>query len=596
MQTFKYIEVACGGPRYRGLLINKDELPTYIKQAVKDKAPLYRSLYLYDETAVAYSQEKGTLKDYVGPRHIDTVLLDIDKGQNSDKLTLHKAQSVAHTLVNDLELSTSSFRSYFSGTGYHIAIPNSAFRFVPGETLPWQVKQTMRKLFPDIDHMIYMRTGLYRVAHTINQKSSKYKIPLTYTELMESSTDDILIKALKPRIEFPYTTLVADSELEEYVITTVPRNRDVAGKVLEPKKIVTCVQTLYNRGAQEGSRHTTLLRIASHFRRSGVSSKAAKAAMLEWNGDSLNDEEILKQTEYAYNRGYKYGCNDSMLKSVCNPQCIHYKHKDYLVDVLTPDNMQENLRKRLTTDFTGKSYDLAKALGHPQLDCTFYPGELITIFGPTGSSKTTLAHNIALGYNHGTDSIDESQQLSTLYLSLELSDWYMHRRSLQIIAGVDKEAASENYEELYKRSADQLAHLSVQTVAPTINQIRERIIELQPAMVIVDYIDLVETPSKYNEYDQIKYISHSLSSMAVQQDIIIIQVSQVSREYSRNEVLDLYAGKGSGAIENASRKVIGLNGQANSANKTVNIFKNTDGELFKTEVEWTPSFRLRRTQ
>ena len=593
MQAYKYIEIACGGPQYRGSLIDKKDINHYIKQAITQKAPLYRSMYLYNDEAVAYIKENGSLKDFSGSRGIDTIILDIDKGQNTDELTLHKTQSIAHNLVDSLELETSSFRTYFSGTGYHIAIPNAAFRFVPGETLPWQVKSTMRNLFPEVDHMIYMRTGLYRVAHTINQKTSRYKIPLTYNELMKLKPSDIAAKALKPRIEFPYTELVADSELEDYIITTVPRIRDIANKVLEPKKIVTCVQTLYNRGAQEGSRHTTLLRIASHFRRSGVSSKAAKAAMLEWNGNSLNDEEILRQTEYAYNRGYKYGCNDVMLKSVCNPKCIHYKRKDYLIDILTPDQMQENLRTRLTTDFTGKSYNFARALGHPTYDCTFYPGELITIFGPTGSSKTTLAHNIALGYNHKDNNIDESQQLSTLYLSLELSDWYMHRRSLQIINDVDKVEASNDYENLYKRSADQLAHLSVQTVSPTIEQIRERILELQPSLVVVDYIDLVETP-KYSEYDQIKFISHSLSSMAVQQDIIIIQVSQVSRDYSRNEVLDLYAGKGSGAIENASRKVIGLNGQANSTKKTVSIFKNTDGELFDAELKWTPSFRLRR--
>ena len=77
-------------------------------------------------------------------------------------------------------------------------------------------------------------------------------------------------------------------------------------------------------------------------------------------------------------------------------------------------------------------------------------------------------------------------------------------------------------------------------------------------------------------------------------DIIIIQISQVSREYSRNEVLDLYAGKGSGAIENASRKVIGLNGQSNKSTRNVQLFKNTDGELFDCEIEWTPSFRMRR--
>ena len=84
--------------------------------------------------------------------------------------------------------------------------------------------------------------------------------------------------------------------------------------------------------------------------------------------------------------------------------------------------------------------------------------------------------------------------------------------------------------------------------------------------------------------------------MAVNLDIIIIQVSQVSREYSRNEVLDLYAGKGSGAIENDSRKVIGLNGQANSNIKAIEMYKNTDGELFDTKVEWRESFRLRRVE
>ena len=82
--------------------------------------------------------------------------------------------------------------------------------------------------------------------------------------------------------------------------------------------------------------------------------------------------------------------------------------------------------------------------------------------------------------------------------------------------------------------------------------------------------------------------------MAVNLDVIIIQISQVSREYSRNDILDLYAGKGSGAIENASRKVIGLQGQANTNVKHVSMYKNTDGELFDAEVEWRESFRLRR--
>jgi 16S rRNA G966 N2-methylase RsmD len=77
-------------------------------------------------------------------------------------------------------------------------------------------------------------------------------------------------------------------------------------------------------------------------------------------------------------------------------------------------------------------------------------------------------------------------------------------------------------------------------------------------------------------------------------DLIIIQLSQTSRTYSRDEVLDLYAGKGSGAIENASRKVLGISGNAKRKDRKVELFKNTDGELFDVELEWQPNFRLMR--
>ena len=134
----------------------------------------------------------------------------------------------------------------------------------------------------------------------------------------------------------------------------------------------------------------------------------------------------------------------------------------------------------------------------------------------------------------------------------------------------------------------------MQTVAPTLTQINEKIRDLRPALVIIDYIDLVEVNHTKAEYDKIKSISHGLSTMAVNLDVIIVQVSQVGRDYSRNEVLDLYAGKGSGAIENASRKVIGLNGRADSPKKKLHMYKNTDGGLFEVDLEWRPSFRLQR--
>ena len=475
-------------------------------------------------------------------------------------------------------------------------IPNNAFGFKESNELHMHVKETVKRMFPsnEIDTSIFMKTGIYRVAHTLNTKSNLYKIPLTTEELWGFDVSDILMMAKEQRLDFPYRKLSTNFELKSYIVKNLPR-AELMVSAANPHQIVPCVQEMLTMGPLEGARHRTAMRIISHFRRHGIPTEYAGKMMLYWNGNSLPEDEIIRLVDDVYNGGYKYSCGDEVMKDHCKTNCVYFKRKDYLIDVKGVDELQQSLRARLTTDFRGRTVNLARMFGLEGMDTKIYPGELVTIFGPTGSSKTALAQNIALGIDFKNDCVIQSCQIPTLFLSLELADWVMHRRNLQIISGEDKDTVEDNYEELYDEYRDLLSHLVVQMVPPTIAQIQEKIRELQPAMVVVDYIDLVDTPpSVRGEYEQVKYISHSLSSMAVNNDVIIIQVSQVSREYSRNEILDLYAGKGSGAIENASRKVIGLNGQANSNAKHLEMYKNTDGELFEVDLEWRPSFRLRR--
>ena len=585
-----YVEIAVNSPRNRGILVLKSDLHKYIP---KDGTALYRSVYLYNEDAKKFADSKGTLKGYHGERGIDNVLIDIDRKDNSDEYTLKKLRStLAH--LNVLEVLDESIQCYFSGTGYHIVITNKVFNFQSSDSLPYQVKQTMSTLFESIDTSIYMRSGIYRVAHTKNQKTDLYKIPITLHEAHNASVEEIHKLAVDPRFEYPYELLDGDNELEGYLCLETPKVAQF-GKVMEPTKVVPCVQTMLRNGPVEGSRHNTALRIASHFKRHGIPSEYAKVALLHWNNNTLNEQQMIEKTESVYNGNYNYGCQDVLMKKHCQTKCMYFKNKDYHINVKDADELQKEFEERLATNFQGRTIPLAKMFGLHQYDTQIYPGELVTIFGPTGSNKTTLAQNLALGVDFKNDTINKKWQIPTLFLSLELSAWYMHRRHLQIVSGLSKEEVNESYKEIYNKHADELRHLQIQTISPTLSSIQDKIKELNPSVVIVDYIDLVETPRDVKgEYEQIKFVSHSLSNLAVNLDVIIIQISQVSREYSRNDILDLYAGKGSGAIENASRKVIGLNGQANTNVKHINMYKNTDGELFDVEVEWRESFRLRR--
>ena len=585
-----YVEIAVDSPRNRGILVLKSDLARYIP---KDGKALYRSVYLYNEEAKQFADSKGTLKGYYGERGIDNVLIDIDRKDNSDEYTLKKLrETLLH--LNVLEVSDGSIQCYFSGTGYHIVITNEVFNFQSSDSLPYQVKQTMSSLFESIDTSIYMRSGIYRVAHTKNQKTGLYKIPITLFEANNANVDEIHDFASDPRLEYPYELLSGDNELEGYVCLETPKIAQF-GNVMEPTKVVPCVQTMLRNGPLEGSRHNTALRIASHFKRHGIPSEYAKVSLLHWNNNTLNEQQMIEKTESVYNGNYNYGCQDVLMKKYCQTKCMYFKNKDYHINVKDSDELQKDFEERLTTNFKGRTIPLAEMFGLDEYDTQIYPGELVTIFGPTGSNKTTLAQNLALGVDFKNDKINPAWQIPTLFLSLELSAWYMHRRHLQIISGLSKEEVNRDYKEIYKKHADELRHLQIQTVSPTLNSIQDKIKQLNPSVVIVDYIDLVETPRDVKgEYEQIKFISHSLSNLAVNLDVIIIQISQVSREYSRNDILDLYAGKGSGAIENASRKVIGLNGQANTNVKHIHMYKNTDGELFDVEVEWRDSFRLRR--
>ena len=583
-----YVEIAKGTPFNRGIIIPVSKLPNYIGEE-----PLYRSVYLYDESAVEYVNNKGSLKNFFGVRYIDKIPVDIDKQDRTDERTLDILRGTIIEL-EDADITEESFQCYFSGSGYHLILSGDLFKFKPGNDLPFIVKQTMKKLIPDIDASIYMRTGIYRLQHTPNQKTDLYKIPITRNEVMNKDPEEIFKLAKTARLDYNYHVLTGDGEFEDKIVDEVP-DVQVFNKISEPTKIIPCVQSMLNQGAREGSRHITAMRIISHFKRHGIPSHYAKVMMLHWNNKSMPEQQVMEMVENVYNRNYKYGCQDSVMVDHCKTQCIHFQRKDYLVDIKSALDMQEELAERLTTDFSGKTIDLSRALGL-DVESTIYPGELVTIFGPTGSNKTTFAQNLALGVDFVNNKIEKDWQIPTLFLSLELSSWYMHRRHLQIVSGETKQNVNDNYQRLYDTHKDELEHIMVQTISPTLDKIYEKVRELQPQLVIVDYIDLVDTPVSYRgEYEKIKYISHGLSNMAVNNDLIVIQISQVSREYSRNEVLDLYAGKGSGAIENASRKVIGLNGQPKSPERQVKLFKNTDGELFDSSVEWTPSFRLRRT-
>ena len=595
-----YIEIAIDSPRNRGFIIKEEELAEYIGKYGKTQ-PIYRSVYRYPEEILAYVEKEKSTRMYCGVHDISPIPIDIDKGDNTNIHTLEIFRALLLELMEE-GLGEDNFQGYFSGTGYHIDIHKDCFGFESSAELPYILKGTLEKTSALIDLSIYKRTALYRCIYSLNTKSGLYKIPLSFNEIFHLKPEEILELA-KTQREFVLEKKSGDGELAHLIIKEVPSIKQ-SRNITEPIKIATCIQKMYNQGPITGERNNTVLRISSHFRRCGIPSSACKAALLEWNKNSLEPNLVEEKVEYVYNSNYKYGCNDSLLKKYCNPKCIYYGRKDYSIDIFNSEQMQIQVEEWLSTDWRGKVIDLSKLLFAPtdwnytREDLIVYPGELLTIFGPTGSNKTTLVQNLILGYNGFTDKINPYYHMSTLFLSLELTARAIHQRHLQIVSGTNLKDMRNNVKDLYKTYKGNLDHIIVQTIAPTLEQIKEKIRELSPLCVVIDYIELIQLPYKVKA-DKVTEITQALKSMAVNLDIIIIQLSQVNRdsakedEETKKSKISLYSGKGSGAIENSSSKVIGIDSQAKDIHRHIELFKNTDGSLFETDLTWTPSWRLK---
>ncbi len=600
-----FVELALRSPASRGSLVDLDKLEKAVTVHGKN-IPVYRSVYLYDKDGYEYVNKNKSVRGYMGWRGIDYLPIDIDKVKDknpliSGKKTIAKAKIVNQKLLG-LGLKDDSYCIFFSGTGFHFLLPSSLFGFEnhEGNDLPYIVKSTMKKLLPEADMSIYSRSALYRCAATKNYKTQLYKTYITSEQLEELPYTTIAAKGRKWDIN-DFHTFPSEEQsgyLESYVTFDSPSVKAFF-KTSSHTNVVPCIQDMYNNPPAEGNRHNTLMRIVSHFRRNGIPIDATIAAMEEWNKgeDRIKDSELLSSINDVYTKGYQYGCMDSMMMTYCQSHCIYFKRKDYLMNILNVDDLQVMLNKRMKRDFSGVSINLSKLYGLVGVDSVIYPGELVTIVGPTGTNKTTLAQNIALAYNAIEDKIEKELQIPTLYLSLELAPWLMHRRNIQIVSDTETELIQkgDTSRTLYDIHREEIDHIQIQTVSPTVEKIREQVRKTSPACIVIDYIDLIEPPNyTRGEYESIRHISHALSNLAVNYDMIIIQLSQTSREYSRAGTLDLYAGKGSGAIENASRKLLVLEGEAKERKRRLKMVKSTDGELWSVDLKFHDSFRLKR--
>lgn len=585
----RFVEIAIDHPGHRGVIIPVAEISQTIK---RHSGPIFRTLYSFDEEIVRHFEIRKTIKNYRGKYYLNQIILDIDKGQNTDEHTHEKTKDVIDRMINEYEIHPDAIKPWFSGTGYHIAIPD-IFGFEPDNKLPELVKMTIKHYFPESDN-IYDGSRLIRLGYTPNEKTSlKYfKTPFSIQEIFKLSHEEILDLSTKPRENFKYPAIKGQAINQLLKIIEAPRPKLSKLTISEDTDkdysgVVTCVQKMIDEGPVEGSRHNKIMRITSAFMRKGVPLKYIISANTQLFSN-MNSYEVERHTIDTFNKGYRFGCHDSLFDKYCDDKCIYYKQKMQGGDIITPIANSEQLERMyvdaVRKDQTKQSINLANIYKLDK-DYWMYPGEMIIIYGDTGMGKTAWVQNLCTSIN-----------LNTLFLSLEVDPKLMYRRFVQISTGKSKTEVDNHYKTENNSWSSSLKHIRIGWVPPALDKVKELVAEVNPAVLVIDTIDCLKVNSYVKDQTlKMDMIIDELRTIATQQDIILIGVSHITKGDARGGSLDVHSGKHSSSIAQKADKVISITGLRDSVTRIISSLKARDEGKFVINCAYEPiNFRFKQ--
>ena len=582
----KYVEVAAGGVSSRGAIRKADELAKYLKP----KMELYRSMYRLDDSAIEHFQNNRTIRSYDGTFQLDRLTFDIDKGKNSKDKFMNDIRYFLH-LLEDKGADSTIIRVWFSGRGFHVEIPD-LYGFEVSKRTPEIVKRTINKEFGKLADNIYDYARLIRVGYSYNMKSKLYKTPIKIWEVHNLNYDEIMaLSGEFVREDFKHDYMYEIEPIwndnvvsldTKVVVEKVPKttNTNYNGHV-------TCVQKMSDN-VVEGRRHNLLLRMVSAWYRKGISRDGCYALAKTYI-PTLEYHELVRSVDYVIDKQYRYGCNDPIMAEFCDQKCMFYKRKDYTLDVISPDDMSARFAQFVNTDFTKTSFNL-KDIYDISYNYTFYPGELAILIGDTGLGKTAWLQNLVVA----------TPNLKCLYLSLEVHDHLIYRRFMQIANNISKDDVvdlhSVDRNEDLKKAILPIEHINIMTAAPEIGSMKQLIIDLQPKVVVIDTIDVIKSDYVNDPFNKMEKIVNELKQLAVQESIIIIGVSHISKGASFEQGLTVHSAKGNSVIEQKADKVIGIMGDRDSTRRIVKALKSRDESRFQMAFTFDyDSFRFKET-
>ena len=249
---------------------------------------------------------------------------------------------------------------------------------------------------------------------------------------------------------------------------------------------------------------------------------------------------------------------------------------------------EEDLKKCLNSDNKA-----IKGLGLPKLEACLKMKEhdfMVISASGTGGGKTALALNMLS---------ELSKHYQCVYFNMEMAEEDIKERLISIQSGVpmrDLENYKHMTDKVRKNRIDEAMkeigerkRIDIHTGAKSLEAIKATINRMDPEehiIVFIDHIGMIRGFSRFSLYEKTTEIAKTLRAMALNHNITMIALSQVSRQQNQqgntrnreNEAPTLSRLKESGEIENSARQVIFIYFKTED-NYFIRIAKNTRGQV-----------------
>lgn len=252
-----------------------------------------------------------------------------------------------------------------------------------------------------------------------------------------------------------------------------------------------------------------------------------------------------------------------------------------------PDEVSEIIGKHVDTLVSRLQNGVEPGVktGFPMIDSYtggMKPGEVIIVAARTGVGKSAILINIALNVGLAGGRV-------VLY-SLEMSQGQVLNRMLSasISRNLRKGIRKEDIEEVLRPAVKAMIETKIAlncTPSIGLDAIRESMARYiarngPPALIIVDYLQLVTVSGRRSRYEEVGEVSRGLKQLASQSGCPVVAAAQLSRESERAGKVQMSHLRESGSIEQDANVIMLVEMAENSTEAMdVHIAKNRDGEV-----------------